>query len=97
MSYNYNFWVSGVQSKCPGKLKWCGDDIMMDADVNWGANYPSNYQNNDWCVMQVYKGAANVTFATKPCKTVDYFLCEVKFNLIVVSLVYCIIIITTML
>jgi hypothetical protein len=72
--HNMDYWTSGTQKDCPGKLSWCSlDRPVRSRNLSWAAT-----EDGD-CVSVKYGPNATSTFTKTDCNTNLTYICEVKF------------------
>jgi hypothetical protein len=69
---NVEYWTSGTQRECPGKLHWCSIDRKLQSrKFTWGG------KEDGECVSVKYGPNQNSTFAKSACDQRFNFICEV--------------------
>jgi len=70
---NLDFWTSGSQKECPGKMSWCSlERPMRNRNLSWASSSDGD------CVSVKYGPNATSTFTKTSCEKQLAFICEVK-------------------
>jgi hypothetical protein len=74
--HNQDYWTSGTQKDCPGKMSWCSlDRPVRSRNLSWSASSDGD------CIAVKYGPNATSTFTKTACEKQLPFICEVKFIL----------------
>jgi hypothetical protein len=72
--HNLDFWTSGTQKDCPGKLAWCSlDRPVRSRNLSWASTSDGD------CVSVKYGPNATSTFTKTACDKQLLYICEVYF------------------
>jgi hypothetical protein len=73
--HNLDYWTSGSQKDCLGKLSWCSlDRPVRSRNLSWAASSDGD------CVSVKYKSNATSTFTKTTCEKQLPFICEVNYS-----------------
>jgi Lectin C-type domain len=69
--HNLDYWTSGTQKDCPGKMVWCSlDRPVRNRKLNWATSHDGD------CVSVTY--GPNATYTKTACDKQLLFICEVN-------------------
>jgi Lectin C-type domain len=69
---NLDYWTSGSQKECPGKMSWCSlQRPVLNQNLSWASNGDGD------CVSVKYGPNATSTFTKTDCEKQLPFICEV--------------------
>jgi Lectin C-type domain len=70
---NLDYWTSGSQKDCPGKVSWCSlDRPVRSENLSWASTHDGD------CVSVKYGPNATSTFTKTACDKQMPFICEVN-------------------
>jgi hypothetical protein len=73
----FNYWTSGTDRNCSGKLHWCSEDVTFKMkDMTWAKGQPSADSGD--CVFFKATTQSNTSHLSKgKCSELRNFICEV--------------------
>jgi hypothetical protein len=83
--HNFDYWTSGSQKDCPGKLSWCSlERPVRSRNLSWA------YSHGGDCVSVKYgPNAISSTFTNTSCDKELQYICEVHSEILALFSVYC--------
>jgi hypothetical protein len=79
--HDLDYWTSGSQKDCPGRLSWCSlERPMRSRNLSW-----SNNPDGD-CVTVQYRANGSSLFTKTNCDKELPFICEVKYFSVLISI-----------
>ena len=81
--HNLDYWTSGSQKDCPGKMSWCSlRRPMRNRNLSWASSSDGD------CVSVKYGPNATSTFTKTACDKTLPFICEVKHSRICIFFLF---------